>query len=268
MLVVKLGGGAGNELEGTLRDLAALWAAGTQWVLVHGGSARTNEVATALGHPPQFVTSESGFESRRTDRQTLKIFEMVYCGEVNTGIVEVLQAAGINALGLSGVDGRLLEGTRKKAIRVMHNGRRLVLRDDYTGTVERVNGGLLRLLLDAGYAPVISPPAISSEGEAINVDGDRAAAAIAAALGAESLLLLTGAPGLMRRFPDPSTVIPRLPRAEVEAAITQFAEGRMRLKLLAAQEALAGGVRRVILAGSAGEHPVRAALEGRGTVIE
>ncbi|MCZ7574574.1 MAG: [LysW]-aminoadipate kinase [Ardenticatenaceae bacterium] len=268
MLVVKVGGGAGNELDGALRDLAALWTAGERWVLVHGGSARTNEVAAALGHPPQFVTSESGFESRRTDRETLKIFEMVYCGEVNTGIVEELQARGVNALGLSGVDGRLLEGTRKKAIRVVQNGRRLVLRDDYTGTVETVNTALLRLLLEAGYAPVISPPAISGESEPINVDGDRAAAALAAALGAETLVLLTGAPGLMRRFPDPSTLIPRLPRAELASAIEQFAEGRMRLKLLAAQEALSGGVRRVILAGSAGERPVQAALEGRGTVIE
>lgn len=268
MLVVKLGGGVGNEFDGVLRDLTALWRDGQRWVLVHGGSGRTNEVATALGHPPQFVTSESGFESRRTDRETLKIFAMVYCGEVNTGVVEALQTAGVNALGLSGVDGRLLEGTRKKAIRVVQNGRRLVLRDDYTGTVERVNTGLLRLLLEAGYAPVISPPAISYEGEAINVDGDRAAAAIAAAVGAETLLLLTGAPGLMRRFPDPSSLIPHLPRAELSTAIEQFAKGRMRLKLLAAQEALDGGVRRVILAGSAGEHPVQAALEGRGTVVE
>lgn len=268
MLVVKLGGGAGNEIEGALRDLAALWIAGERWVLVHGGSARTNEVATQLGHPPQFVVSESGFESRRTDRKMIEIFEMVYCGEINSGIVEALQAAGVNALGLSGLDGRLLEGTRKKAIRVRQNGRRMVLRDDYTGTVERVNDSLLRLLLEAGYAPVISPPAISYESEAINVDGDRAAAAIAAALGAEILVLLTGAPGLMRRFPDPDSLIQRLPRAEIPMAIEQFAEGRMRLKLLAAQEALAGGVRRVILAGSAGENPLQAALAGQGTIVE
>jgi acetylglutamate/LysW-gamma-L-alpha-aminoadipate kinase len=131
-----------------------------------------------------------------------------------------------------------------------------------------VNDSLLRLLLEAGYAPVISPPAISYESEAINVDGDRAAAAIAAALGAETLVLLTGAPGLMRRFPDPDSLIQRLPRAEIPMAIEQFAEGRMRLKLLAAQEALAGGVRRGILAGSAGENPLQAALAGQGTIVE
>ncbi len=267
MLVVKVGGGEGNALEPVLDDLADLWHAGERWVLVHGGSARTNEVATALGHPPQFVTSVSGYTSRRTDRQTAIIFTMVYAGEVNKLAVEGLQARGVNAVGLSGLDGRLLEGPRKKVIRVVQNGRRMVLRDDYTGTVARVNADLLRLLLGAGYAPVVCPPAISTEHEIINVDGDRAAAAIAAALGAETLLLLTGAPGLLRQPDDPASLIPRLARAEVEAAIEQYAQGRMRLKLLAAREALDGGVRRVVIGPSAAKQPVRSALTGEGTVI-
>lgn len=267
VLVVKVGGGEGNRIEPVLDDLADLWHAGRRWVLVHGGSARTNEVATALGHPPQFITSPSGFTSRRTDRQTALIFTMVYAGEMNKTIVEGLHARGVNAVGLSGADGRVLEGERKKAIRAVVNGRRLIIRDDYTGTITRVNNSLLHLLLNAGYAPVLCPPAISQEHELINVDGDRAAAALAAALSAETLVLLTGAPGLLRSPDDPASRIATLPLAALDDAMNTYAQGRMRIKLLAAREALEGGVQRVVIAASNTAHPVRHALAGDGTVI-
>ena len=107
------------------------------------------------------MTSESGYVSRRTDRRTLEIFEMVYCGQLNKMWVEKFQTAGINAVGLSGLDGRIFEGTRKSTIRVRVGSKRLVIRDDWTGTVERVNTDLLRLLLDAGYLPVLTPPGAS-----------------------------------------------------------------------------------------------------------
>jgi [amino group carrier protein]-L-2-aminoadipate 6-kinase len=249
------------------RDIASLVQEGQQLVLVHGGSHRTNVVAEALGHPPEFVTSVSGFTSRRTDRETLRIFEMVYCGEVNKGIVERLQSAGVNAVGLSGLDGRLLEGRRKDAIRIVRNGRRMMLRDDYTGTVETVNVGLLRLLLDNGYLPVVTPPAISTEGEAINVDGDRAAAQIAQALDAEALIILSNVPGLLRDVDDESSLITRIEAARADEFM-QHAEGRMRIKVLGAIEAIEAGVGKVIMGDARIEAPVRAALEGKGTVIE
>ena len=180
MLVVnKVGGGKKLDIDAIVADVVALRREGRELVLVHGGAETTNEVAEALGHPPQFVTSESGFESRRTDRRTLEIFEMVYCGQLNKMWVEKLQLAGVNAVGLSGLDGRIFEGRRKDRLRVRVNGRRLVLRDDWTGTVERVNVDLLRLLLGAGYLPVLTAPGASDKGEAINVDGDRAAAMVA-----------------------------------------------------------------------------------------
>ena len=266
MIVVKVGGSEGIDLAAVCRDVAALLRQGQRLVLVHGGSHRTNEVATALGHPPQFVTSVSGYTSRRTDRETLRIFEMVYCGEVNKGIVEMLQAEGVNAVGLSGLDGRLLEGSRKAAIKIIEQGRRLVLRDDYTGTVERVNVGLLNLLMDNGYLPVVTPPAISVESEAINVDGDRAAAMIAAALRAEALIILSNVPGLLRQFPDESTLIRHIDPKRVEEAMAH-AEGRMRIKVLGAIEALEQGVGKVIFGDARIEQPVTAALAGQGTVI-
>jgi acetylglutamate/LysW-gamma-L-alpha-aminoadipate kinase len=266
MLIIKVGGSEGIDLAAVCADVAALVKEGQRLVLVHGGSHRTNVVAEKLGHPPRFVTSVSGFTSRRTDRETLRIFEMVYCGEVNKGVVEMLQALGVNAVGLSGLDGRLLEGKRKDAIKIVENGRRLVLRDDYTGTVEKVNVALLNLLLDNGYLPVVTPPAISTEHEAINVDGDRAAAMIAAALKAEQLIILSNVPGLLREFPDESTLIPRIEVARANEFM-QHAQGRMRIKVLGAMEAIQMGVGQVVFADGRAPAPVHAALAGQGTVI-
>ncbi len=266
MLVIKMGGSEGIDPRAVCRDIASLIQEGQRLVFVHGGSHRTNEVASALGHPPQFVTSVSGYTSRRTDRETLRIFEMVYCGEINKSIVEMLQAKGVNAVGLSGLDGRVLEGRRKDAIKVVENGRRRVIRDDYTGTVERVNVSLLNLLMDAGYLPVITPPAISTGNEAINVDGDRAAALIASSLGAKQLIILSNVPGLLRDYPDESSLIPRIEAARAEEYM-QHAQGRMRIKVLGAMEAIAQGVGQVIFADGRVPQPVRAALAGHGTVI-
>jgi len=265
-LVLKVGGSEGIDLDALCDDVAALHRDGVPLVLVHGGSAETNRVAEALGHPPRFITSPSGFTSRLTDRKALEIFEMVYCGSVNKGIVERLQARGVNALGLSGLDGRLWEGRRKKSLRVVEDGKVRVLRDSWTGTVDRVDAELLRSFLVAGILPVLTPPGCSTEGEAINVDGDRAAAATAAALRADTLMLLSNVPGLLRDFPDESSLVPEVALEEFEAAM-EHAQGRMRIKMLGAKEALTGGVGRVVLGDARCSDPVRRALDGEGTVI-
>jgi len=266
MLVVKVGGSEGVDLDAVCDDVAAIAASGEQVVLVHGGSHATNELSSALGHPARFVTSPSGHTSRLTDRRTLEIFAMACRGAMNTFVVERLQRRGIRAVGLSGLDGRLWEGPRKAAIRVVEGDRVRVIRDDHTGVVERVNATLLRTLLDGGYLPVLSPPAASVDGEAVNVDADRAAAATAAALGASDLVILSNVPGLLERFPDETSLVRNVPRAELDAA-ERLAAGRMRKKVLAAREALDGGVVRVVLAASSVERPVASALAGEGTVI-
>jgi acetylglutamate/LysW-gamma-L-alpha-aminoadipate kinase len=266
MHVIKVGGSAGNNYDALCDDLAARHAHGEALVLVHGGSDETNRLGELTGHPARFVTSPSGYTSRYTDRRTLELFMMAAGGLVNKSLVERLQARGCNAIGLSGLDGRLLEGKRKATIRIVEEGRQRLLRDDWTGTIERVNATLLHTLLDAGYLPVVAPLACSEAGEALNVDGDRAAAAIGAALGADTLLLLSNVPGLLRAFPDETSLIPSIPRAEIEAFLP-FAEGRMKKKLLGAQEALAGGVGRVVLGDARAPGSVSAALDGKGTVI-
>jgi acetylglutamate/LysW-gamma-L-alpha-aminoadipate kinase len=267
LIVVKVGGGQGIDLDAVCDDVARLVPAGQQLVLVHGGSHMTNQVAEALGHPPQFVTSPSGYTSRLTDQETMQIFKMVYCGQINKDIVERLQSRGINALGLSGMDGRLWQGPRKKAIRVVENGRQRLLRNTFTGLVERVNVELLRNLLDAGYLPVLTPPAISDEGAAINVDGDRAAATTAVHLNADQLLILSNVPGVLTDFPDESSLLPTIDPADIDEVANIYAQGRMRIKLLGAQEALAGGVRQVVLGDARGPGPITRALAGEGTVI-
>lgn len=266
MIVVKVGGSLGIDYDAVCADVAALWAQGTELVLVHGGSEETNRIAKALGHPPTFVTSPSGYTSRFTDRETLEIFEMVYCGKMNKGIVERLQRRGVNAVGLSGLDGRIFEGRHKDTVRSVEDGKTILLRGDHTGTVERVNTELLRLLLDHGYLPVLSPPGASFDGVAVNVDGDRAAAMVAGALGAEALVLLSNVPGLLRAFPDESTLIRQIPAADV-AAFDAFAEGRMKKKVLGAAEAVREGVQRVIFADARVADPIQKALAGQGTVV-
>lgn len=267
MIIVKIGGAVGNTFSTLIDDLSQMWETGRPWVLVHGGSAYIDDLSTQLGHPPQFVTSPSGFTSRRTDHKTVQIYTMALAGQVNTQIVVELQARGVNAIGLSGLDGRLLEGSRKKAIRAIQDGRRVVLHDDYTGTVERVNADLLRSLLQSNYAPIICPPALSYDNEPVNVDSDRAAAAVAIALGADSLVVLTSTPGLLRDGKDPSTRIATLKHADIDTAISTYAKGRMRHKLLAALAALNGGVNRVYISASTEKLPVQAALHGAGTLI-
>ncbi len=263
VLVVKLGGGAGLDVDAVLRDLASR---AEPWVLIHGGNHELSETSKRLGHAPRFVTSPSGYTSRVTDLETIGIIQMVYRGRINNDLVLRLQRLGCNAVGLSGVDGRLWVAERKEAIRVVENGKKFLLRDDFTGKVISVNVALLRLLLDAGYRPVLTLPAITATGEAVNVDGDRAAAAVAAALGATDLVILSGVPGLLRDVNDASSLIPTIARAALQEG-HDVALDRMKKKLLGAQEALEGGVARVVLGSANRERPVADALAGIGTVI-
>ncbi|HFD40605.1 MAG TPA: [LysW]-aminoadipate kinase, partial [Anaerolineae bacterium] len=178
------------------------------------------------------------------------------------------QRLGVNALGLSGLDGRLLVGRRKATLRIIEGGKRKVLRGEYSGKIEEVNAALLTSLLDAGYLPVVAPLALSRQGEALNVDGDRAAAAIGAALRAETVVILSNVPGLLRDVADESSLLRHIPQDQAAEALERYAQGRMKRKILGAIEALQGGAGRVILADGRVDQPLRRALEGKGTVIQ
>ncbi|MFQ5793502.1 MAG: [LysW]-aminoadipate kinase [Candidatus Bipolaricaulia bacterium] len=263
LLVVKIGGSEGIDYDAFLDNLADY----QRFILVHGGSHELNRISEILGAPPRFVTSVSGFTSRYTDRETLEILNMVYAGKMNKRLVEGLQRRGVNAVGLSGLDGRIWEGKRKSTLKIVEGGRKRVLRGDHSGIIERVNTELLDWLLEHSYVPVLTPPAISYEGVAVNVDGDRAAAQVAAAMGAERLVILSNVPGLLKDVNDEDSLIDRIAPDEVDAYLERYAKGRMKKKLLGAKEALAGGVSTVILGDARGERPITQALDGVGTVI-
>jgi [amino group carrier protein]-L-2-aminoadipate 6-kinase len=266
-IVIKVGGGAGVDAEAVCQDVATLTAAGHAVVLVHGASAAADALAARAGVPVRHLVSPSGHTSRYTDAETLEVFVAAAVGQVNTTLVAHLQELGCPALGLSGVDGRLLVAHRKGAVRAIENGRQRIVRDDYTGQLEAVNGSLLRLLLGAGYVPVIAPVALGTAGERLNVDGDRVAAQVAASLGAETLIILSNVPGLLAAYPDENSLVRHVPAARLEAA-EWLAQGRMKKKMLAAREALAGGVGRIVLADSRRPAPIQAAMAGEGTVID
>lgn len=245
--VVKAGGSAGVDRD-AVADLVAAFSRDGQVVLVHGASAETDRLSEALGHPPRTIVSPSGHQSRRTDRRTLELFAMAALGVETFQYLEKLQARGIDAIALSGPSGRVLQGTRKD-VRHVENGKTILLRDDHTGSIDQVRADLLSAQLNEGRVPVIAPLAVGQDGCALNVDGDRAAARVAAALGATELLILTNVPGLLRDVSDPGSLVATATVAEAEG----LAQGRMKKKVLAAKEALAGGVPAVRIRGAAGE---------------
>lgn len=269
-VVIKIGGGAGIDPGSLAAEIAGLVRAGERIVVVHGGSHEIDTLSAALGYPVKTLTSPSGHTSRRTDRRTLEIFEMACCGKVNKGLVERLRREGVDAVGLSGLDGGLWIGMRKDAIRAVEDGRTVVVRDDLSGRVEAVDDRLLMLLLDAGRVPVVTPPAVTRDGVAINVDADRAAAATAVAIHADELLLLSNVPGVLADAADAASLIRFADAAGLDAA-RSAATGRMKNKVLAAEEALVGGVKRVVIgsahSGPGGEAAVMRARAGAGTVF-
>lgn len=260
MIVLKVGGGAGVDHDAVLRNLAARIHDGEQWVLVHGCSDATNKLAEQVGHEAQTITSPGGHTSRYTDARTIEIFSAA-AGSVNQLLTATLAGHGIRAVGLAGPN--IIQAERKKAIRAVKNGRQVIIRDDFSGKITGINMEVLNTLLENGFTPVIAPLAIGEEGERLNVDGDLAAANIAAALGAETLIILSNVPGLMRDLDDPESVVQEVALHQLDT-VEGFAAGRMKKKLIAAQTAQVG---RVILGDSRLQAPLDAALSGGGTHI-
>ncbi|MBO6513074.1 MAG: [LysW]-aminoadipate kinase [Phycisphaerales bacterium] len=263
-IVIKVGGGEGIDPLNLIPEIIELRDAGIRVVLVHGGSHETNQIAEQLGHPTRTIISPSGNQSRRTDKTTLDIFKMVYCGKVNKTIVEHLCRAGAHAIGLSGIDAGIWIGKRKSAIRSVENGNTMIIRDDLSGRVESVDAEFINSLLDSGLIPVLTPPAVTSDGIAINVDADRAAAATARAIGAQELLLLSNVSGLLRDPEDRTSLIDTI-RGETLDLAHEAAQGRMKNKVLAAEEAILGGVSQVVIGSASGDRPIERARAGSGT---
>jgi acetylglutamate/LysW-gamma-L-alpha-aminoadipate kinase len=266
MLVIKIGGGAAIDAAAYANFAADLAAHAEPAVVVHGGNAEFSRLSRDLGRPPRMITAAGGRVTRYTDAATMDAMLMAYAGKVNKRLVATLQAAGVNAVGLSAIDGRIATGRRKPVLRGTEEGKTKVLRDDHAGTIEALDTRLVRLLLDAGYLPVLTPPALGEDGVPINVDGDKLALDLAIALGAGGLLFFSDTPGLLADKEDETSLIHEIDAADPAAALAAAA-GRMTVKVEAALGAIAHGVGRVIFADGRADQPIRRALAGQGTVI-
>jgi len=265
MIIVKVGGGKKINLDYVCQDFASL-VKREKAILIHGASAKRDEIAKKLGHSTKTVVSPSGISSVYTDEKALEIFLMTYAGLVNKQIVAKLQRFGINAVGLSGVDARLWEGKRKRNILIREKKKVKLLTDNFTGRVEKINTELIKLLLNNNFIPVICPPAISYENEIINVDNDRAIAVMAKELGVEKMVVLFEAPGLLKNPKDEKSLITHIDKNEIDKYL-KFAKGRMKKKILGAQEAIKAGVKKIYWGDGRIKNPISSALQGKGGVI-
>ncbi|CAN5561578.1 [LysW]-aminoadipate kinase [soil metagenome] len=266
MIVIKIGGGAAIGDEAYAHFAADLAELRIPAVVIHGGNAEFSALSTRLGIPPRMITNDKGRVSRYTDRDTIDAMLMTYAGKVNKRIVGAMQAAGVNAVGLTGLDGRIASGRRKPVLRGLEDGKPKVLRDDHAGTIEQIDTTLIQLLLDNGYVPLLTPPVLSEDGTPINVDGDKLALAIANAMKAEVMLFFSDTPGLLSDRFDESTLIREIDAGDSDAAMAAAA-GRMKVKVESALKAIEAGVGRVVFSDGRAEHPLKRALAGEGTVI-
>ncbi|MGM0387088.1 MAG: acetylglutamate/acetylaminoadipate kinase [Natrinema limicola] len=270
-VVVKIGGARAVDPEGALADVASLVDEGEDVVLTHGGSTAVDETLEELGEEPTYVETPGGVVGRFTDERTMDVFKMVMPGKLNTDLVESLHNEGVDAVGLSGTDGKLLSGKRKSAVRVKEDGKKKIKRGDHSGKIESVNADLLETTLAGGYTPVVSVPMLGKEKSggytAVNADADRAAAAIAGALEAD-LVLLTDVSGVYEDPDDEATKIESAATPEEFAGVKDAAEGFMTKKVMAAEEALEGGASSVVVADANADEPISSALAGEGTTLE
>jgi len=262
MMLIKIGGGEQINLEATIKDLAELEQ---PFIIVHGANVLRDQLAQRLGMEKTVLTSVSGYSSVFSDQAALDVIMMSYSGLRNKQIVELCQRNGINAVGLTGLDGRLVQGERNKGIRVRENGKTLIKRD-LSGKPRQINAALLNLLLDNGYCPVLTIPIADENGFAINSENDDIVVQLAQALNIDSVVQLIEAPGFLDDPTDESSLVTTMSLAELHAREATV-EGRIKRKLLALTRLCQGGKTRVIIADGRGEQPVINALAGAGTHI-
>ncbi|MBR7178776.1 MAG: acetylglutamate kinase [Oscillospiraceae bacterium] len=256
-IVVKYGGNAminPTLKQQVMEDIVLLWLIGVKVVLVHGGGPEISETMKKLGKQAQFVNG-----LRVTDKETVDIVQMVLAGKVNKDLVNLLQMKGGHAMGLSGIDGGILEA---------------VVKDEalgYVGEVTKVRTQPIRDVLEKNYIPVISTIASDRQGNTYNINGDTAAAYIAGALGAERLIMMTDIAGVMMDMDDPDSLIPSITVSEAEKLKEQgIISGGMIPKVDCCVEALNAGVNNVVIMDGRIPHSILMELltdEGAGTMV-
>ena len=258
IVVIKYGGNAmiNEELkQQVMEDIALLWLIGVKVVLIHGGGPEISETMKRLGKKSEFVNG-----LRVTDRETVDIVQMVLAGKVNKTLVNLLQMKGGHAVGLSGIDGGILEATVKDEAL------------GYVGEVTKIRTQPITDLLEKNYIPVISTIASDRQGNTYNINGDTAAASIAGALGAERLIMMTDIAGLLRDKDDPTTLIPAVTVSEAKQLFEEgIISGGMIPKVDCCIEAIEKGVKHVVIMDGRVPHSILMELltdEGAGTMVK
>ena len=234
ILVVKYGGSAmlNEQLkDSVMRDIVLLSLIGVRVVLVHGGGPEITRLLNKMGKESQFVDG-----LRVTDKETAEVVQMVLAGKINKDLVNLLQNRGGKAVGLSGMDGHMIEAAVKDE------------RLGFVGQITKVNVQPVLDLLEKGYIPVVSTVGCDSEGNVYNINADTAAARIAGELKAESLISMTDTPGILRDKDDPDTLIPLIRLEEAPALAREgIISGGMLPKVECCAEALRQGVNKVFI---------------------
>lgn len=257
IVVVKYGGNAMKNKhlkEQVMEDIVLLWLIGIKVVLVHGGGPEINETMDKLGKKPEFVGG-----LRVTDKETVDIVQMVLAGKVNKSLVNLLQTKSGNAMGLSGIDGKLIEAKVKNE------------KLGFVGEITNVNIAPITDLLEKGYIPVVSTVACDSDGNVYNINGDTAAAKIAGALGAENLIMMTDVSGILRDKDDPLSIIPLVTVSEAKKLYDQgIISGGMIPKVDCCIDAIDSGVKKVIIMDGTVPHSILTEIltdDGAGTMV-
>ena len=261
MYIVKIGGGDDLNLPAIVRGLATV---AEPMIIVHGANGVRDRLADRLGLQKRILTSLSGYTSVYSDESAIDLLMMSYAGLRNKRLVELFHQNGVNAVGLTGLDGGIVRARRNRGIRIEENGRRKLVHD-LSGKPLSVNRKLLDHLLDKDYLPVLTVPLVDEQGCAVNSENDEIVRLLQQTFQAETVLQFIGAPGILRRAADPTTLIPRLD-AESCASLESNLEGRIRRKMHALHKLLVDNKVRVLIGDGRGSDPVGDLLNGAGTV--
>ena len=258
-IVVKYGGNAmvNEELkQQVMQDIVLLWLIGVKVVLVHGGGPAINEVMERVGKKPEFVDG-----LRVTDQETIDIVQMVLAGKVNKSLVQLLESHGGKALGMCGLDGRLLMADKMASAHDL----------GFVGEIREVNPEPLKMVMDDGYIPIVATVAGGYDGNVYNINADLAAAQIASKVGAKKLILMTDIRGLLRDVNDDDSLIPVVNVSEVPMLKRDgIIKGGMIPKIDCCVEAVRNGVNRAHIIDGRLEHSILLKLfsdEGIGTMF-
>lgn len=263
MTIIKIGGGEQINLDAIIKDLVNLKG---DFIIVHGANALRDKLAKKLNYDKQVLLSASGYSSVFSDEEALDIMMMSYSGLRNKRIVEMCQQAGINAIGLTGLDGKLIEGKRNRGIRVKENGKLRMVRD-FSGKPKTINVDLLKLLLSNGFVPIITVPIIDENNFAISSENDDIVALLKEALDADKIIQLIEAPGFLDDATNPDSVVKSISQTELETREAQV-DGRMKRKMKALIKLFENGDTTVYICDGRIKNPITNALNGGGTIIQ